>query len=72
MSERNPALTHILAMEVDIRTVKYIGRLLMYLGERDGDIEAESLNAMVGPLLEAGRELQERYDLACQAARGEA
>jgi hypothetical protein len=71
MSERNPALRHILAMEDDIRCVGRIGRLLMYLGERDGEIEAEALNALVGPLLEAGRELKEQYDFACEAARGE-
>jgi hypothetical protein len=71
MSERHPALTHILAMEGDIRTVEQIGRLLMYLGERDDDIQAEALNALVGPLLEAGRELKEQYEFACQAARGE-
>lgn len=71
MSTRNPALRHVLAMEPDIRTVERIGRLLMYLGEREDEIEAEALNALAGPLLEAGRELKEQFDFACQAARGE-
>ncbi|SDA24977.1 hypothetical protein SAMN02799622_03524 [Methylobacterium sp. UNC378MF] len=71
MSEPNPALGHVLAMEHDIRTVERIGRLLMYLGERDGEIEAEVLNALVGPLIEAGRELKEQFDFACAAARGD-
>ena len=34
----------------------------MYLGERDGEIEAEALNALSGPLLDIG------HDLRCQFA----
>lgn len=71
MSDRNPALRPILAMEEDIRTVQQIGRLLMYLGEREGEIEAEALNALIGPLMDAGQELRAQYVLAIGAAREE-
>jgi hypothetical protein len=52
----------ILAMETNIRTVERIGRLLMYLGERNGEIETDALNALSGPLLDIG------HDLRCQFA----
>jgi len=54
----SPMRAAILAMETNIRTVERIGRLLMYLGERDGEIEAEALNALSGPLLDIGHELR--------------
>jgi hypothetical protein len=58
----SPIRAAVLAMEENIRTVERIGRLLMYLGERDGEIETDALNALSGPLLDIG------HDLRCQFA----
>jgi hypothetical protein len=57
----------ILAMEPDIRMVERIGRLLMHLGERDGEIEAEALNALSGPLLDIGHDLKIHFEDALAA-----
>ncbi|MGH1571395.1 hypothetical protein ACRAWG_12705 [Methylobacterium sp. P31] len=51
----------ILAMETNIRTVERIGRLLMYLGERDDEIEADALNALSGPLVDIGHDLHVQF-----------
>jgi hypothetical protein len=63
----SPMRAAVLAMEENIRTVERIGRLLMYLGERDGEIEAEALNALSGPLLDIGRDLKIHFEDALAA-----
>jgi hypothetical protein len=54
----SPMRAAVLAMEENVRTVERIGRLLMYLGERDGEIEVDALNVLSGPLLDIGHELR--------------
>lgn len=63
----SPMRAAILAMEENIRTVERIGRLLMYLGERDGEIETDALNALSGPLLDIGHELRCQFTDALAA-----
>lgn len=58
MSERNPALTSILAMEDHIATVARIGQLLLYLGERDGEITADALTVPARLLLDHSHDLK--------------
>jgi hypothetical protein len=62
----------VLAMEENIRTVERIGRLLMYLGERDGEIETDALNALSGPLLDIGHDLRCQFVTALAADTEEA
>ena len=69
MKERNPALTYILAMEDHIRTVSRIGTLLLLIGERDGEITADSLTALARPLLDHSHDLDLHFKDALHAAR---
>jgi hypothetical protein len=70
MSERNPALTSILAMEDHIATVARIGQLLLYLGERDGEITADALTVPARLLLDHSHDLKLHFADALDAARG--
>jgi hypothetical protein len=70
MSERNPALTAILAMEDHIATVARIGQLLLYLGERDGEITADALTVPARLLLDHSSDLKLHFTDALDALKG--
>lgn len=70
MSKQNPALPQILAMEDHIRTVQRIGQLLLYLGEKDGEITADALTVPARLLLDHSEDLFTHFGDALDAARG--
>ncbi|KAA0113523.1 hypothetical protein CIW48_29655 [Methylobacterium sp. P1-11] len=70
MSERNPALTYVMAMEDHIRTIERIGQLLLYLGERDGEITADALTVPARLLLDHSHDLKLHLGDALDALKG--